>query len=510
MGADVKNQLRIRYCTLLVTWTAISAGLAAVGAGEFSQQAIVPLSADSEQTPPAEPALAAVPPAVPAPEADPAKKQASLKAAVAGAYKPVFYDNDFSYLRDPAYDDWHLGEHLKQVTAGDCLTFDIGGEFRMRQHAERHHRNFGLTPNNDDFLLYRTRLYGDFEFGESFRIYMEGLDAVSNYEQIAPRATEENRLDVQNLFADAKLMEHCRGDLWGRIGRQELLYGAQRTVSPLDWGNTRRTFEGGKLFWTGDDWNIDPFWTRPMTVEADRFDSPDYDQEFGGIYSTYKGLENSTVDYYYLRYVNTVSPFAFDTLGMRWAGNRGEWLYELEAATQLGEFQGNNHNAGAFTAGLGRKYEDLCWTPSIWVYYDWASGSNVQGNGYHHLFPLAHKYLGFMDLFGRRNIETPNVQLSMEPHKKLTLMLWYYYFFLENQNDVPYNVTMTPYNPGNQPASPDLGHEIDLTATWKFTPRTAILLGYSHFFSGEYYKQTPGLTYRGDADFFYTQFTVSF
>ena len=71
-------------------------------------------------------------------------------------------------------------------------------------------------------------------------------------------------------------------------------------------------------------------------------------------------------------------------------------------------------------------------------------------------------------------------------------MLWYYYFFLENQNDAPYTVTMAPYNPGNTPASPDLGHEIDLTATWTFTPRTAILFGYSHFFSGEYYKQTPG------------------
>ena len=47
-------------------------------------------------------------------------------------------------------------------------------------------------------------------------------------------------------------------------------------------------------------------------------------------------------------------------------------------------------------------------------------------------------------------------------------------------------------------------------ATWRFTPRTAILFGYSHFFSGDYYKQTPGLAYRGDADFVYTQFTVNF
>jgi hypothetical protein len=510
MGANVITRRHLRYCTVLLALTTIAVCIATARAGEFVPQAVVPEFTDPELQSTAMPASALIPHGKSGAEVCQIKKQAALAAAVAGAHKPVFYDNDFSYVNDPAYGDWHLGDHLKQLGLGECLTVDIGGEFRMRQHAERHHRNLGLTANNDDFLLYRTRLYGDFELGESFRIYMEGLDAVSNYEEIAPRPTEENRFDMQNLFVDAKLMEHCRGDLWGRIGRQELLYGNQRTVSPLDWANTRRTFEGGKLFWTGKNWDIDAFWTRPMAVSADRFDSPDYDQEFGGIYSTYKGLESSTVDYYYLRYVNTVSPFAFDTLGMRWAGKYREWLYEMEAAVQLGEFQGNDHNAGVVTAGVGRKYEDLCWTPAVWVYYDWASGSNVEGNGYHHLFPLAHKYLGFMDLFGRRNIETPNVQLSMNPHKKLTLMLWYYYFFLENRNDVPYNVTMTPYNPGNVPASPDLGHEIDLTATWKFSPRTAILFGYSHFFSGDYYKQTPGLTYRGDADFLYTQLTVNF
>lgn len=438
------------------------------------------------------------------------KKQKALSAAVASSHKPLFYDNDFSYVCDPAYCDWHLGDNFKQRCLSDCVKYDIGGQFRLRQHAERNDRGLGLTGNDDDFLLYRTRLYGDFHMGDCFRIYVEGLDAVSNYETYPPRPIEENRLDIQNLFADAKLLEHSRGEMWARYGRQELLYGAQRTVSPLDWANTRRTFEGAKLFWTGKKWNIDAFWTRPSQIDANQFDSPNYDQEFGGIYSTYKGFENSTVDYYYLRYVNTLSPFDFDTLGMRWAGKHCDWLYEIEAAVQLGEYQEADHNAGAFTVGLGRKYEEVCWKPAIWLYYDWASGNDVEGNGYHHLFPLAHKYLGFMDLFGRRNIETPNVQVSVKPHEKLTLLLWYYYFFLENQNDVPYTVTMAPFNSGNSPASPDLGHEIDLTATWKSTPRTALLFGYSHFFSGEYYKQTAGLAYRGDADFFYTQFTVNF
>src|SRR5687768_6327054 len=38
-----------------------------------------------------------------------AKKQADFKKKVAGAYKPLFYDNDFSYINDPAYDDCFFG-----------------------------------------------------------------------------------------------------------------------------------------------------------------------------------------------------------------------------------------------------------------------------------------------------------------------------------------------------------------------------------------------------------------
>ncbi len=36
------------------------------------------------------------------------------------------------------------------------------------------------------------------------------------------------------------------------------------------------------------------------------------------------------------------------------------------------------------------------------------------------------------------------------------------------------------------------------------------MLGYSHFWAGDYYKTTPGLPYRNDANFFYTQYQFNF
>ena len=84
----------------------------------------------------------------------------------------------------------------------------------------------------------------------------------------------------------------------------------------------------------------------------------------------------------------------------------------------------------------------------MWIYYDWASGADVPGNGYHHLFPLAHKYLGFMDLFGRRNIQDVNLRLTLQPRENVKVLLWYHVLQLASGNDVPYSVAMTPLNGG--------------------------------------------------------------
>jgi hypothetical protein len=314
---------------------------------------------------------------------------------------------------------------------------------------------------------------------------------------------------MQNLFLDVKLYEDDNGKLIGRGGRQELIYGDQRYISPLDWANTRRTFEGGKLLWVGKDWNIDAFYVNPVLTDPRNFDSPDYDQDFWGVYSSYKGLENDTLEFYSLGY-NTPG-FDFYTSGARYLATCDQWLFEVEGAAQTGEFMTFDHWTGATTIGVGRNMSDgLEWNPVVWLYYDYAGGDNTLGNGFHHLFPLSHKYFGFMDLFGRRNIESINAQLTMQPHEQVKILAWWYYLWLETGDDVPYNVNMSPYNAGFLPADTELGHEVDLLVTWTPHPRLNFVFGYSHFFAGEYYKQTPGVLHRGDADFFYTHTEFNF
>lgn len=451
-----------------------------------------------------------------------AKKQAAakekLQKAVTGAYKGVYYDNNFSYLCDPAYDDWHLGENFKRMCIGDLGVLDIGGEYRARYQNEQHFRGLGLSGNSDDFLLHRTRLYMNSEIGERVRIYAEMIDAESNYEQFQPRAIEVNRTDMLNLFGDLTIFDNDdQGKLIGRVGRQELLYGDQRLISPLDWANTRRTFDGAKMIWTRDDWRVDGFWAKPVVVLPKQFDAPDEDQQFYGAYSTYSGIKDQTFDFYWLGYQSDrpmfagEQPFAMQTVGSRWAATKGPWLSVMEGAYQFGTYGTGDHSAGFFTLGGGHKWDDVCWKPVVWSYFDWASGDSTLGNGFNQLFPLGHKYFGFMDFYARTNIQDVNFTLTTTPSKKLTALMWWHIFFLQDTNDVVYNVNGRPFvtTPGGDRY---LGQELDFLFTYNITPRSDIVFGYSHFFTGDWYRTNPQarLGYTGDADFFYTQFSVRF
>lgn len=443
-------------------------------------------------------------------------------------YEALFYENDFSYLNEPDCVSDDRFDMFKAIELRDCLTLDLGGEFRWRYHNEDRLRGSVLAGLSDEFLLGRTRLYSDLKYNNWLRAYAEFLNATSSHEDLPPRFIEENRSDWINLFGEARLWgDDTSGSIRARLGRQELLYGAQRLVSPLDWANTRRTFDGAKLFYSSETWNLEGFWTRPVPfaqhVRNDHnFDNPDQSQQFYGVYSTYKGLGRSTLDLYYLalqeydrvKFIGAAAvpgDFAAHTIGTRWQGSHCDWLWDLEGGSQFGDFNEVDISAAFYTLGAGYRFSALPWTPTLWTYYDWASGDNGPGGDmstFNQLFPLGHKYLGYADLVGRQNIESWNFLFTLSPHPRATVLIWYYNFKLEESRDALYNSAGVPIRQDpTGAAGSDVGNELDVVLSMELGRHRNLLIGYSKFFSGDFISNT-GIS--DDADFFYTQLSFRF
>ena len=123
----------------------------------------------------------------------------------------------------------------------------------------------------------------------------------------------------------------------------------------------------------------------------------------------------------------------------------------------------------------------------------------TDSHAYNQLFPLAHKYLGFIDAAQRSNMESVNFLLKAKPSEKMSLLAWYYVMQSNAAAPVP-SIGGTP----TQNAGKDFGQELDLILSYKIAPRSDILFGYSHFWAG------GKIANANDADFFYSQWTVNF
>ncbi len=457
-----------------------------------------------------------------------APKPPAKPAPPPAPYKPLYYDNDFSYLNGPNPGPWFPGDSLKQLQPRQGWLLDLGGEYRIRHHHEHDLRGSNLSGNSDDFLLQRTRLFGNLRMGSALRLYGEMIDAASSFENDPPRTIEENRWDALNLFGDLMVLEGPTGKLYGRVGRQEVLYGAERLISPLDWANTRRTFDGAKMYYKGERFSVDGWWLRPVPfgqhVDNDHnFDNPDQSQEFIGLYLSDKGKKDHTFDWYYLRLAeydapgSAANPVNFDVnlFGTRWLGRRGNWLWEVEGGYQLGDYSAAAHEAGFAMVGGGHEWSQRDWKPTLWCYYDWASGDKDPTDGKHNtfnqLFPLAHKWFGFMDLVARQNIQDLNFLLTATPTKKTKALIWWHVFHLAEARDALYNAAGAPIRSDPTGGSgTDVGQELDLLWQVQVNPRADVLFGYSHFWAGDFVRATNPAGVSGDADFYYSQWSYRF
>jgi len=427
------------------------------------------------------------------------------------------FDADWRYVDGLEPGERTAVEQLKRIHLNECLLFSTGGAFWLRYHDEHNSR---LTEADNDYTLGRVRVFGDVWYSDWLRVYGEYVWADSWNEELAPVPPDVDRGDILDLFVDVKLFQFKGHPVYVRGGRQELLYGSQRLITPLPWANKRHTFQGVKVFRQGEKWDFDAWWTQFVPPDPDDFDTADENQTFVGSWLTYRPEKGRTVDFYYLMFDNgnpaaqqgiVRSPFQLHTFGNRWAGDKEGWLWDFEAAIQFGQQNNNGQLAGMATAGVGRHWKQRCLKPTFWIYYDYAGGDSDPNSGdvhtFNQLFPFGHYYLGWMDLVGRQNIHDLNCHLYLYPAPWLTVWLQYHHFWLDQSRDALYNAGGVAYrrDPSGQ-AGTNVGDEIDLVFNFHVGRYTDVLISYNKLFGGSFLEATAGPNRAVDAETLYLLF----
>ena len=399
----------------------------------------------------------------------------------------------------------------------------------------------GQGPGRSTYDLYRWRQYADVKYRDEFRVYIEMIDASIFGADLPITGIDKNRWDIQNAFFDMKIAERDGKPIYFRAGRQELLYGTpsgvspgQQVISPLDWGNTRRNFEGFKMFSKGETWDLDLFAVRPVNTAnptgaaggrpaagptagvnlwGDRFDHADYSRWYSGAYGIYRGIKEHTFEPYYVWLQTQAAhqdPKWADgdrhTVGLRWTMTKPikdemdqPWIIlatDTEGAYQFGTDNKEKVQAGFFTTKMGTTFSQVAWTPQLSFIYYWGSGDSKKGDGknttYDVLVPLNHAYWGIIDNLSGQNLNDYGLQATIKPHAKLTSLAAFHWFNQVTAGDTVYNVAGAPVGAANKTGT-NLGQELDLITTYAYNPNFDVQFGYSWFWYGSHFSGANGL-----------------
>ncbi len=430
--------------------------------------------------------------------------------------------------------DEPLLKGLKNQKAGG-LTYSAGAELRYRHMNEKNRLRPG-GPGQSSYELWRFTPYVQANYNDLVGGYVQAIDA-SMFGLDAPYTPTQidvNRTDLLQYYAELNVGDVGDGNLKYRYGRQFLQYGGQRLLSSLGWANTFRNFEGHKLVYTSDDWDIDAFAMQSVNAVSGNdpqpysFDRVDKSRWISGVYSTWKGIENNNLDLYYLRFDESNSSAALqdgrrNTLGARLAGKQpvkdgktlvGTWNWDVEGAWQFGE---DNFGSAAYRdvqAGMvgalgGYTFEDVTWKPGLGGIFYWGSGDSDPTTGdintFYSLYPLGHAYWGQIDNFSGQNLLDYGVQASIKPHEKLSIVSQWHYFDLAQATDRIYNIAGAGLAGSGDK---NVGNELDFVGTYTHSKSFNVQLGYLMFFYGD--AVNNGGLARSDAEQFYLQGTYSF
>src|SRR5690606_20315581 len=205
-----------------------------------------------------------------------------------------------------------------------------------------------------------------------------------------------------------------------RLGRQEIDLGDQRMIGALDWLMKARSFDALRMHGVFGRIELDAFGAmlRPMTtLSTGESASGDY---LGALTLTARLAAAFAMDLYVLyRHDgriegNVARDRDIASPGVRLFGTAGGFGYTLEATAQAGDDAGASHLSYA-RSGYARNGLGGARRPAFHAGFAVASGASGRLSEFENFFPTNHKFYGFADLFGLRNLLDGHAGASLRP-----------------------------------------------------------------------------------------------
>ncbi len=487
------------------------------------------------------------------------------------------YFNEYFRSADAYRANWDIGVNVRErLESKDNAGFTYTG-----QNADFRLNGPGATvDNNNSYLMLRLMPRVGYT-AKWYAFTVEGRSSSSagderGNQRVAAdvnkpgRALAENDRDMNLHQAFVFVGNHKEFPVSLKIGRQELVYGDQRTLGHFRWNNNARTFDALKFRWQNSLCGVDAFTGGLVYNDNHNFNKSHIKQDhFSGLYFNFPAIPslsaNNLVEaFIYSRnvtvgsakvnvdpnnnpYAGVAAPFRnpakqdLYTAGLRLKSKPlayGAWDYGVELMHQFG----NRANTGpvalsAAVAAAARLHQDAyaailaggytftesAWQHRIGLTYSYASGdksaTDQTSQTFQNLFATTHLFYGYMDLNSLQNLHDYRLTYSFKPKPNLSINLDYHLHRLARTTDSWYNVAGVARAGGaanlgtGYAISPNfskaLGQEIDLIVGWHVIPSTQIEVGVSRYFRGSYIKQSLTTLGSKDANYVYVQVTLS-
>jgi hypothetical protein len=432
------------------------------------------------------------------------------------------------------------GQYLRRRAIGDV----IGGPCVYSYHdwdtdgpdyrAIEHRTSVNVTADFERDVTAYLELDSFDVWGEDFRsCYINGVDN---------RATSSNDVEIYQSYIEARNV--FNSPIRVRIGRQEIELGSGWLVGN---GSNLAEFvmlshDAVRLTYDTERFAADLFWSK--LIERNPIEE-DGDVDFYGVYLSYKGIQDTTLDAYWLLVrdaraiegggcpfgadcpwsaldLSDYDPSYLNTVGVRAATQQGAWDAEAELAYQFGNADqiGSMFHMGVWSDG-GAEFDawgghaevgyapELPWEPRFFAggaYFGGEDNRDVSFTEWLNPFTRPEASISFNRLFSNHvysyvidemgqlsNAWTLYGGIQAHPLDNVEVEARLAYFAAIETFDSPYyfraggdRILLLPEAAfWTRKTDSELGWSLGLRLTYRYSEDLEFLLGWEHFFTGD-------------------------